>query len=106
MKNLAKGDLRLIGVNGYSCSLPGRPIAAQEKLAQQNGMYCLDGTSDAGLFELNDQAASYAARCNAALVKLLPRQAIKRLDQDARPRDHSTPAGMLNGEMGANRTKS
>jgi hypothetical protein len=73
MKNFTKGDLRLIGVNGFSCSLPGRPSVAQEKLAQQNGMYCLDGTSDVGLRDLNEQAAVYSARYNAALVKLIHR---------------------------------
>ena len=73
MRNFGKGDLRLIGVNGYSCSLPGRPVPAQEELAQKNGMYCLEGTSDVGLRQLNQQAWAYALHYNVALLKLMHR---------------------------------
>jgi len=36
-------------------------------------MYCLDGTFDVGLRDLNEKAAVYSARYNAALVKLIHR---------------------------------
>ena len=73
MVNFGKGDLRLIGVNGFTCSLPGRPVLVQEELAQKNGMYCLEGTSDVGLRQLNQQARAYALHYNAALLKLMHR---------------------------------
>lgn len=73
MTNFSKGDLRLIGVNSFTCSLPGASVQVQEELAQKNGVHCLEGTSDAGSRQLNEQAAAYALRYNVALVKLVRR---------------------------------
>lgn len=70
-RNFDKGDFRLVGVNGFTCYLPGTRDPAQEELARENGVRCLDGTSDTGSRKLNRQAAVYARRYNEALVRLM-----------------------------------
>ena len=73
--NFAKGDLRLRGVNGFSCSYPGRQSPEMNKVARDHGIHCLPGTTDFAESSehqsLIRQAATYSAAYNEALVRLI-----------------------------------
>lgn len=70
--HVASGDLRPIGLNGYTCSVPG-PDA--NKPQQPSGIRCLAGTSDAiegaEYGRLMTAAEVYAVAYNQALNKQL-----------------------------------
>lgn len=73
--NIAKGDKRFIGINGYTCSAPGVESAEDDRLvvSSKYGLRCLTGTSD--VLESNkqklliDKALAYARIYNGELLR-------------------------------------
>ena len=78
--NLARGDRRFIGLNGYTCTVPGVPEDAVELQRYGAGPYCLPGTSDvigsARHLALTQTAEDYARRYNAELFRRMRAGAI------------------------------
>jgi hypothetical protein len=70
--NIARGDKRFIGINGYSCDEPGVD-AHDRSLVDRFHTHCLEGTSDViggNLdFALLEAAMSYARAYNGELVR-------------------------------------
>jgi hypothetical protein len=71
--NLAHGDHRFIGINGYTCSVPGVPDDDPVVRRFGAGPYCLPGTSDAIEGDrhrtLIKTAEDYARRYNTELLR-------------------------------------
>jgi hypothetical protein len=70
--NLASGDRRFIGINGYSCSEPGVANGDQDVVDRFHS-HCLEGTGDViegNLhWALTDAATAYATKYNAELLR-------------------------------------
>jgi hypothetical protein len=70
--NLAIGDRRFIGINGYSCSEPGVAIGDQDVVDRFHS-HCLEGTGDVieGNLDwaLTDAAMAYATKYNTELLR-------------------------------------
>jgi hypothetical protein len=70
--NLAIGDRRFIGINGYSCSEPGVANGDQEVVNRFHSR-CLEGTGDVieGNLDwaLTDAATAYATKYNTELLR-------------------------------------
>lgn len=71
-EHVASGDLRPIGLNGYTCSVPG---PKGNSLPPKVGIRCLDGTSDVVESQkhgyLLEVARAYAIAYNEALDRLV-----------------------------------
>jgi hypothetical protein len=71
--NVARGDKRFIGINGYACDEPGLDEAHDRALVDRFHTHCLEGTSDViggNLdFALLDAAMAYARAYNRELVR-------------------------------------
>ncbi len=67
-RSIRKGDLRFIGVRGFTINMPG---VADDHYWSKYGYKVIQGTSDAGDREFNDAATKYAARYNTVLLKHL-----------------------------------
>jgi len=69
-----QGDMRPIGINGYTCAYPGAASKVLDELQLKYGLRCLEGTSDAPEnvrhSKLIQKASAYATAYNAALVGL------------------------------------
>jgi hypothetical protein len=69
-----QGDMRPIGINGYTCAYPGATSKVLDELQLKYGLRCLEGTSDAPEnvrhSKLIQKASAYATAYNAALVGL------------------------------------
>lgn len=72
--HIRQGDMRPVGIYGYTCAYPGAASKALDDLQLKNGLRCLDGTSDAPESprhgKLIQAASAYAATYNTALVRL------------------------------------
>ncbi len=72
--NVAKGDLRFIGINGYSCNAPGVDKDEDDRLvtSARYGLRCLSGTGDVLESDkhkaLVDKALEYAREYNKTLL--------------------------------------
>lgn len=70
--NLASGDRRFIGINGYSCSEPGVANGDQDVVDRFHSR-CLEGTGDVIEGNLHwaliDAATAYATIYNAELLR-------------------------------------
>jgi hypothetical protein len=73
-RNFRHGDLRPVGINGYTCAMPKGAGVVAIHLAQKYGLRCLTGTSDAIVShyyaKLRKQAVEYAVRYNLALAHM------------------------------------
>jgi hypothetical protein len=70
-KALARGDRRLMGYMGFSCSAPGTDIASLP-VGFKWDLNCIPGTSDVlikGEETLREQALTYARTYNAELLR-------------------------------------
>jgi hypothetical protein len=66
---IARGDQRLLGFNGFTCSAPGVP-----ETAVASGLNCIEGTSDvliAGEEPIRAKVISYAETYNRELLQRL-----------------------------------
>ena len=71
---LARGDRRLLGLNGFTCAVPGVSEAANFEENGSTGINCIVGTSDiiiVGEEAIRARVSSYAAAYNVELLKRL-----------------------------------
>jgi outer membrane lipoprotein LolB len=70
--HLKSGDIRFIGINGYTCTAPG-VADADTDVVSRHGMRCLEGTSDAiensEHASLVQKASKYAMEYNSELIR-------------------------------------
>ena len=76
MRNVAHGDYRFMGINGYTCTAPDNKGGyIDHQLIEKYHIWCLEGTSDViesdKHMKLIDKARAYAMQYNNALKKWL-----------------------------------
>ncbi len=102
-RRVARGDLRFVGVNGFSLMVPGIAGGAVNRLVQAKGVNDIQGTSDAiggpEQLRLQSLALRYARRCNALLLDYLRqshdpdlRRAQQQIEAELTRMEQDTPA--------------